>query len=166
MLDNLYIRPTDRYFQMLHSVSLIYSLLLINSDLLKALQQTLKVGQAPCKGLVGLQGLVFLLLPALGLSISESLHICKKISTPCSGAWSPRSTVVFHNRLSAKYRICISCPLYSFTVTDLFRSLFGWYMNVVKGSNMHMVNILLGVLICILKAAGVKRHKDDTVGSM
>lgn len=44
MLDNLYIRPTDRYFQMLHSVSLIYSLLLINSDLLKALQQTLKVG--------------------------------------------------------------------------------------------------------------------------
>lgn len=39
-------------------------------------------------------------------------------------------------------------------------------MNVVKGSNMHMVNILLGVLICILKAAGVKRHKDDTVGSM
>ena len=33
-------------------------------------------------------------------------------------------------------------------------------------SNMHMVNILLEVLICILKAAGVKRHKDDTVGSV
>lgn len=39
-------------------------------------------------------------------------------------------------------------------------------MSIVTSSNMHMVSILLGVLICVLKAAGVKRHKDDTVGSM
>lgn len=65
------------------SFRLVCSFPLVNPDLLKALQQALEVGQAPWQGLAGLQGLV--LLPALGLSFTGSLYICK-MSTSYSGA--------------------------------------------------------------------------------
>lgn len=91
------------------SFRLVCSFPLVNPDLLKVLQQALEVGQAPWQGLAGLQGLV--LLPALGLSFTRSLYICK-MSTPYSGARSAGSTTVFHITLPGKDQICISCPLY------------------------------------------------------
>lgn len=96
----------------------------------------------------------------MGLSMTESLYTCKKRSTPYGSTWPPRSTIAFHITFPGKDPICISCLL-----LFIRRDRFTWQlillvsMSGVKGSNTHTVNILLGVLICVLKPVKVKDKK-------